>query len=223
VQIEQVVRIPCSLDQAWALLADVPRVVPCMPGSELVAVKGDDAWAAKMRMQVGPMRMVFGVELTRRAMHASTRTIVLDAVATEQKGRGSATAVLTCSLDAGESGETEMRTMAELALAGRLAQFAHGIVEQLASDMTRDFAQALAAELEDGDGPLVVPPAPVTPATAPASAGPASAMTPVTLSPGPAAARSNRVGRKLLPALVRAVGAYLRGRLRRSHRSVPPR
>jgi carbon monoxide dehydrogenase subunit G len=30
--------LPLAVDQAWALLLDVPRIVPCIPGAELVEV-----------------------------------------------------------------------------------------------------------------------------------------------------------------------------------------
>ena len=33
-RIENSFRVPAGPEQAWALLNDVPRVVPCMPGAE---------------------------------------------------------------------------------------------------------------------------------------------------------------------------------------------
>jgi len=35
VRIENSFDVPTAPDTAWALLTDVPRVVPCMPGAEL--------------------------------------------------------------------------------------------------------------------------------------------------------------------------------------------
>jgi uncharacterized protein len=222
-QIENAVTIPSAPERAWDLLADVPRVIPCMPGTELVSVEGSDRWTAAMRVQVGPMRLVFDVDLNRQTMDEASRTIALEAAAVERKGRGSAKALLTCSLDAVASGEeTRMRTVTELTLAGRLAQFARGVVEQLAADMSRDFAAGLAAELRNGDapigGPAKAPSAPVAGAelsasgAVPARSGQASSAPPSSVSP-PAA--SARVGRKLLPAILRALGTALRDLLRR--------
>ena len=34
-RIENAFEVPAAPDAAWALLIDVPRVVPCMPGAEL--------------------------------------------------------------------------------------------------------------------------------------------------------------------------------------------
>jgi carbon monoxide dehydrogenase subunit G len=36
VRIENSFEVPAAADEVWALLMDVPRVVPCMPGAELI-------------------------------------------------------------------------------------------------------------------------------------------------------------------------------------------
>ena len=37
-RLENTFEVPAPPDAAWALLTDVPRVVPCMPGAELTEV-----------------------------------------------------------------------------------------------------------------------------------------------------------------------------------------
>src|SRR5262249_30708524 len=52
-------------ETAWALLMDVPRVIPCMPGAELVETLGEDAWKARMRVKLGPISLAFLTDVKR--------------------------------------------------------------------------------------------------------------------------------------------------------------
>jgi len=49
--------VPAGLEQSWRLLNDVPSVVPCLPGAELVEVVGENAWKAKLHVKLGPIAL----------------------------------------------------------------------------------------------------------------------------------------------------------------------
>ncbi len=57
--IENSFEVPGTPDQTLKLLLDAERVVPCMPGAELVEIVDDRTWKAKMRVKLGPVGMQF--------------------------------------------------------------------------------------------------------------------------------------------------------------------
>ncbi len=50
--------IPVDIDEAFAVLTDLERVAPCMPGAKLETVDGD-TYAGRVKVKVGPMTMTY--------------------------------------------------------------------------------------------------------------------------------------------------------------------
>ena len=42
------------IDEAWALLTDLERIAPCLPGAHLQEVEGDE-YRGVVKVKVGPM------------------------------------------------------------------------------------------------------------------------------------------------------------------------
>lgn len=145
-KVENAFDVPASVDEAWRLLNDVPEVVPCMPGAELVEVVGDDAWKAKLHVRLGPIALQFLADVTREQMDETAHRAVLAVKARESKGRGSAEATIESSLAAAEAG-THVALVTELALRGAVAQYGRGVVADVASRLTAQFAECIAAKL----------------------------------------------------------------------------
>src|SRR5712691_11871325 len=103
-RLENSFRVPAGPDQAWELLNDVPRVIPCMPGAELTEVVDDGTWKAAMHVKLGPISLQFATDVTRQAMDESARTTTLQARARELKGRGGATATIESTLEPAGTG-----------------------------------------------------------------------------------------------------------------------
>ena len=145
-KVENAFDVPASVDEAWRLLTDVPEVVPCMPGAELVEVVGDDAWEAKLHVRLGPIALQFLADVTREQVDETAHRAVLAVKARESKGRGSAEATIESSLAAAEAG-THVALVTELALRGAVAQYGRGVVADVASRLTAQFAECIAAKL----------------------------------------------------------------------------
>src|SRR5271170_973539 len=47
-------RVSVPVEQAWAVLTDLERVAPCMPGAQLQEVEGDE-YRGIVRVKVGPI------------------------------------------------------------------------------------------------------------------------------------------------------------------------
>ena len=145
-KVENAYDVPASVDEAWRLLNDVPEIVPCMPGAELVEVVGDDAWEAKLHVRLGPIALQFLADVTREQVDETAHRAVLAVKARESKGRGSAEATIESSLAAAEAG-THVALVTELALRGAVAQYGRGVVADVASRLTAQFAECIAAKL----------------------------------------------------------------------------
>ena len=46
--------VPRQVDQAWAVMTDLERLAPCLPGAALTEV-GDDGYHGTVRVKVGPV------------------------------------------------------------------------------------------------------------------------------------------------------------------------
>jgi carbon monoxide dehydrogenase subunit G len=133
-------------DQAWTLLNDVPRVVPCLPGAALTEVVSDDAWKATLAVRLGPISLNFNVDVERERMDEPGRLVVLRAKARELRGRGGAEATLRSSLAEADGG-TRVSIVTDLTLRGVVAQYGRGVVADVASQLTDEFAACIASRL----------------------------------------------------------------------------
>jgi hypothetical protein len=133
-------------DRAWELLLDVPRVIPCMPGAELVETVDDSTWKARMRVKLGPIQLSFLTDVRRELVAGESRIVRLAATAREERGRGSARATIESSLS--EAGDkTRVETVTDLTLTGTVGQYGRGMVEGVAGQLLTEFAQCLERKL----------------------------------------------------------------------------
>ena len=146
-RIESVFEVPAAPDTAWALLTDVPRVVPCMPGAELERTVDDSTWEVLQRVKLGPISLQFRSEVTRTEMNETDRRAVLSVNAKEVRGRGGANATIESSLKPAGSG-TRVTVVTELSLRGAVAQYGRPVVGSVAQELTNQFATCLASMLE---------------------------------------------------------------------------
>jgi hypothetical protein len=120
-----------------------------MPGAELNEVVGESAWKATMHVKLGPIALQFGTDITRERADDTARSVVLQAKARELKGRGGARATIESRLSEVE-GETSVTIVTDLSLEGAVAQYGRGIVADVSAQLTKQFAECLAAKLAAG-------------------------------------------------------------------------
>jgi carbon monoxide dehydrogenase subunit G len=147
VRIENSFDVPAAPDTAWALLTDVPRVVPCMPGAELERILDESTWEVLQRVKLGPISLQFRSRVTRTEMNETDRRTVLSVNAKEVRGRGGAEATIESSLGPVESG-TRVTLVTELSLRGSVAQYGRPVVGSVAEQLTKQFANCLSSLLE---------------------------------------------------------------------------
>ena len=145
-QLENSFHVAAPLESAWILLNDVPSVVPCMPGAELLEGGADDTWKAKLSVKLGPIALQFLTDVRREEVDEAARRIVLSAKAREARGRGNAQAAIESRLVAVDGG-TRVEITTDVRLQGTVAQYGRGIVSDVASRLTEQFAACIERKL----------------------------------------------------------------------------
>jgi hypothetical protein len=146
VKLENSFDVSASPEAAWALLMDVPRVIPCMPGAELLETVDESNWKARMRVKLGPISLSFLTDVSREEADETARRVRLAAKAREERGRGAASATIESSLSSAE-GRTRVTTVTDLTLSGAAAQYGRGLVQGVTEQLLRSFAECLERQL----------------------------------------------------------------------------
>lgn len=151
IRFENSFSVPAPIDAAWKTLIDAPRVVPCMPGTELTEMLDGRRFRAAARMRVGPIELVFRGEGELYDVNDASHTAKLRAKGSDTKGRGAFQTQMDFAL-AARGAETLVRVESDLTLSGSVAQHARGagVVKEMARSLTAQFARNLADEITTG-------------------------------------------------------------------------
>nr|WP_275585944.1 SRPBCC family protein [Geodermatophilus sabuli] len=151
--------VPVPIDEAWRVLMDVERIAPCMPGASLDSVTGDD-FTGKVKVKLGPINLTYAGKASFIEKDEAAHKAVIDARAKDQRGNGTAAAVVTAQLKE-EGSVTRVDVLTDLNITGRPAQFGRGVMTDVGNKLLGQFADKLASQLGAGDEGL----APTTPET----------------------------------------------------------
>lgn len=157
IRIENEFAVPASIEDAWRVLVDVPRVVPCMPGTELTEAIDERRFRATARLRVGPIELLFRGEGELCDVDSAGHTAKLRAKGSDTKGRGAFQTLMNFSLVA-QGAETLVRVDSDLTLSGSVAQHARGagLIKEMARQLSGQFAKNL-AHLITSEKPQHVP------------------------------------------------------------------
>jgi uncharacterized protein len=150
-RLENSFEVPASPEQAWELLLDVPRIIPCMPGATLDETVDDANWKATMAVKLGPISLSFKTDVRRDEADEAARRAKLSAKAREARGRGNASATIESSLTP-QDGGTRVDIVTDLQLAGAVAQYGRGLVQDVSSQLVDQFADCLKTQLVANPG-----------------------------------------------------------------------
>ncbi|MFD9325274.1 SRPBCC family protein [Streptomyces sp. NPDC060065] len=170
-------RVNLPADQAWALLTDVERIAPCMPGAQLTGVDGD-AYNGLVKVKVGPMTVQYKGVVSFEEKDAEGRTAVLHARGRDTRGQGNADARVTARLTPDGDG-TRVAVDTRLTITGKIAQFGKGMIEEVSGKLLTQFVDNLEGQLaaEKGQEPLSEAEVEAEPESEPESGSGASAET----------------------------------------------
>jgi carbon monoxide dehydrogenase subunit G len=149
VQLENSFTVPVPIDEAWRVLLDIERIAPCMPGAALDSVDGDD-FTGRVKVKLGPINLTYQGKASFIEKDEAAHRAVIDARGKDQRGNGTAAAVVTATLAAAGS-STRVDVLTDLNITGRPAQFGRGVMTDVGNKLLGQFADKLAAQLGEGD------------------------------------------------------------------------
>src|SRR5579883_3137622 len=129
--------VPLPPAQAFAVLKDIPRIVPCMPGAELTEIVDPQNYKGKVSVRLGPVALAFSGRIEFESIDEASHSARLKAQGSDAKGRGAADAVASFHI--------------ELSLSGAVAQYGRGVgmIQATASQIIGQFAANLRAQLAE--------------------------------------------------------------------------
>ena len=172
-QIAQSFTVGFPRAQVWRTLADVERVVTCMPGAALTRPPEGGKIAGEMRVKLGPIVAAFAGE-GDLAMNDATYTVTIRGQGMDRKNNSRVRAEI--EFKATEQGAaTRVDLAVDFSLTGMLAQFSRGaLVEEIAQRLGAEFAKNLEAKMGESPGGASTGAAPASagaPANAPLNVG----------------------------------------------------
>ena len=143
--------VSVPIDVAWAVLTDLERVAPCMPGAELQEVEGDE-YRGVVKVKVGPISAQYkGTARFVEKDDAQHRAVLL-AEGRDTRGQGNASATVTAEAIPDKDGTT-VSIVTELTITGKVAQFGRSVMADVSAKMLGEFADRLEADvLSQGSG-----------------------------------------------------------------------
>jgi carbon monoxide dehydrogenase subunit G len=132
------------IDQAWALLTDVPRIAPCLPGATVTHLADND-FEGSIIVKVGPIKLAYGGTVSFDSLDLDKHAMTLNARGRENSGKGSAEALIRVELSERAEGQTDVRVVTNLQIAGKVAQFGRSAMANVGARLIAQFAANLEA------------------------------------------------------------------------------
>jgi uncharacterized protein len=143
--------VSVPIDVAWAVLTDLERVAPCMPGAELQEVEGDE-YRGIVKVKVGPISAQYKGSARFVEKDDAQHRAVLLAEGRDTRGQGNASATVTATAIPDDDGTT-VSIVTELSITGKVAQFGRSVMADVSTKMLGEFADRLEADvLSQGSG-----------------------------------------------------------------------
>ena len=129
-----------AIDESFAAITDLERLVPCVQGGTVLETTGPDAVKAEILVKMGAMSMKFTgtVEVTEK--DEADHRAVLTVKSREAGGQGHANATATFALN---DGGGTLHTHAQIT--GRAASMGEGVVSGVLDALITDFTGRLSA------------------------------------------------------------------------------
>jgi carbon monoxide dehydrogenase subunit G len=131
------------IDEVWSTMLDLERVVPAVPGAEILEKTGDDSVKAAVKIRLGSMSMNYSGPAEIVEKDDAAHRALMTAQAKEAGGQGNADAKVTMELS--EKGEgTEVSLHSVINVTGKAAQMGEGVISAVTEGMIKEFSGNLA-------------------------------------------------------------------------------
>jgi uncharacterized protein len=197
-KLENEFTVPASIDQAWAVLLDVPRVAPCLPGATVEDGQGEEGeYKGQMKIKIGPITASYKGTVKIQEADEAAHRVAMRAQAKDARGQGTAAATITSTMEEVADG-TKIHVTTDMRVTGPAAQFGRGVMQDVSAKLMTRFAECLAEQMQaspDVETTDEAAPAPAEeePVTAAEADAPAETETAAPTAASPAAESSTEV------------------------------
>ena len=130
------------IDEAWAVLTNVERIAPCLPGAQLQEIEGD-IYRGVVKVKVGPISAALKGEASFVERDDVNHRAVLKGDGRDTKGNGNASALITATLEELSPTSAKCVVHTDLNMTGKVAQFGRGALGDISSKLMQQFAKNL--------------------------------------------------------------------------------
>src|SRR5579864_1774994 len=163
VKIEKNFQVQFPADVVWNFLSDPRKVVTCVPGAKITEQVDDTHYKGAISVKVGPSVPDFKGEVQILKLDGQAHVIEILGKGQDIRGRGSASMKMTGSLRVLDGGGTEVVTVAELNVAGILAQMGGRVMQEVSNIMFEQFTKNFREKLQNsGAAPASGEPEPIS-------------------------------------------------------------
>ena len=140
--------VPLPPAKAWALLMDIPRIAPCMPGAHLTEMIDPRNFKGKIAVRLGPVALTFDGRISFDSVDDVNRAARVKAQGSDAKGRGAANATAMFRIEPAAAG-SKVLIHTDLTLSGAVAQYGRGVgmIQATAAQLVGQFAGNLCTQL----------------------------------------------------------------------------
>lgn len=159
VKLDKKYPLDVSVEQAWAVLADIRATAACMPGAQITEQIDATHFKGTVKSKVGPAVMSFGGDIEVLQLDAGSRTLQMLGKGADKAG-SSASMNLTAHVEPGETpGSSVLAGQATITVSGKLAQFGSRLLVPVSDAMLTQFAGNFRAAAAAVAGPVANAPA----------------------------------------------------------------
>ena len=158
---EFTVNVPVA--EAWAILTDLERIAPCLPGAQLTEVEGD-TYRGQVKIKVGPILAQFKGQASFVSRDDVAHKASLKGEGRDTTGKGNASAMITAELTSVTPTSTKCTVHTDLSISGKVAQFGRGALADVSDKLLAQFSENLNQLISAAPAPS----APVVAETTPA-------------------------------------------------------
>jgi len=133
--------VSVPVDTAWAVLTDVERIAPCLPGAQLQEIEGDE-YRGVVKIKVGPITAQYKGKASFVEKDDVAHKAVLEASGRDTRGQGNASATITALLEPSGDG-THVTVTTDLTVTGKVAQFGRGVLADVSAKLLGQFVDNL--------------------------------------------------------------------------------
>ncbi|HEV2035077.1 MAG TPA: SRPBCC family protein [Candidatus Dormibacteraeota bacterium] len=177
-QLENSFSVGAPPERVFAYLLDVNKIVGCVPGAELAEVVDPTTFKGKVKIKVGPITVAYNGTARIADRDDTHHSATLEAEGRETTGPGSARAKAVMSVEADGAGSI-VKIVTDYSVAGRVAQFGRGVMEDVSRRIVNDMAACIKANVEAGEAGSAAVASPDGPAAAADRPGAAGSAAPV--------------------------------------------